>query len=212
MGDKFVTHKKKKNLYRSHKMQGYRNWCFTSYREEPFVLTDRMTYIIFQKEVCPTTKKEHWQGYVEFEKVTSMKMAKKELEDPQVHLEPRKGTQQQAIDYCKKKDSRKENSEPIIFGTPKKQGARNDLDSMVEAILFGATKLELLKEFKGNALRHLGMIDRAQKATFGKDSMDKYIHAITKLGALDDHKKLMSLYLEKNTEVAGNTESATNLA
>lgn len=189
-------------------MQGYRNWCFTSFREEdhPFDMTDRMNFLVFQREVCPETKKGHWQGYVEFIKVTSLKMAKKELGDSKIHLEPRKGTQEQAIKYCQKEESRKEGMSPFFFGQPKKQGARNDLDNMCEAILYGATKLQLLKEFKGNALRHLGMIDRAQKATFGFDKMDKHIHILSKLGLLDSHKKAMSLFLENNTEVAGNTE------
>lgn len=150
-----------------------RSWCFTSYLlAEP--RHDKCSYIIYQEEICPTTEKKHWQGYVEFNNGVSMKTCQEHIGNPVAHCEPRKGTQKQAIVYCQKKDS-STGVGPFEYGTKKHMGARSDLDTMVEAIEDGATKREMLLEFRGNALRHLGMIDRAQLAFMGLDSVDRLI-------------------------------------
>lgn len=198
----------------------YRNWCFTSFKGEPenknevaFELSDKMHFIIYQREQCPDTKKEHWQGYVEFVDAISLIQCKKRLNDRKAHVEPRKGTQEQAIEYCKKTESAK-SDDYFSFGVPKQQGSRNDLDSICEAVMYGATKLELLREFKGNAFRHLGMIDRAQRAVFAKDEMDNFIQQRKDMiePNLEYHKRAMKAFLEpwasepKSTEVTGNTK------
>lgn len=155
----------------------HRNWMFTSFKDEAPFFTSKMWYQIYQREICPTTKKEHWQGYVECSYPMTLQTIKNHLGDKACHLEPRKGTQQQAIDYCSKDDTRKPGTKPITNGISKNQGSRSDLNSIVEAIESGATKKELLKEFKGNAFRHLGMIDRAQRAIHGWDDIDNKIES-----------------------------------
>jgi len=90
-----------------------RNWCFTVYdfpHEDGtgFSVPDRdpnFKYCVLQLEQCPTTGALHWQGYIEFKKTIRMAGVKKLCNDQTMHLEPRRGTQQQAIDYCKKLDS-----------------------------------------------------------------------------------------------------------
>jgi len=86
-----------------------RNWCFTlnNYTEEDEVRLTRDSpdnqhaYIIIGKEVgeCGTP---HLQGYVEYDSAYTMKRTKELLGSTRIHLEPRRGTQKQAIDYCKK--------------------------------------------------------------------------------------------------------------
>jgi len=63
----------------------------------------------------------HIQGYVELEKKTRFTTIKKLM--PRAHIEPRKGTQKQAADYCKKDGKFDE------YGKPRAQGARPDLDA-----------------------------------------------------------------------------------
>lgn len=189
-------------------MTKHRNWMFTSFKDETPNFTSMMWYQVYQREIAPHTGKEHWQGYVEFNYPIGMQTAKKLLGDQTCHLEPRKGTQQQAIAYCMKTESRKEGTNPIIVGIPKNQGSRSDLNSIVEAIESGATKFELLREFKGNALRHLGMIDRAQRAIHGWDEIDNKIErrreTAKELGI--EYGRYFSLKIEQtSTEVAGNT-------
>ncbi len=62
------------------------------------------TYVCFGIEVAPTTGKKHLQGYVEFKNKLSLNGVRKRLKDISVemHLEMRRGSQQEAVDYCKK--------------------------------------------------------------------------------------------------------------
>lgn len=112
-------------------MSRFRSLCFTSYKDVVEYEQDKVNYIIFQREVCPKTKKEHWQGYCELKKQLSMKQVKKLFNDKALHIESRKGNQQQAIDYCKKEESRKEGEEIHEYGTPAKQGKRTDLKTFI---------------------------------------------------------------------------------
>lgn len=85
--------------------------------------TNAFTYIIGQLEKAPGTGNFHIQGYCELEKQMTLQAVKQALGSDQVHIEKRRGSQKQAIDYCKKEESREE--EPVIFGEPKGQGRRN---------------------------------------------------------------------------------------
>ncbi len=150
----------------------YYNWCFTSYIEPNFD-NEKLLYCIYQKELCPSTNNIHWQGYLEIKEKHSRKGVQKICNNPMLHLETRLGTQEQAIEYYMKLDTKI--GEPILYGKPKKQGKRSDLDTMVEAIENGLTAKEILSEFRGNALRHLGMITRGLRIYHEYDLMDKLI-------------------------------------
>lgn len=180
-----------------------RNWCFTKFGEAEPPYTKHMRYMIYQREKCPTNGKLHWQGYVEFSEGLTMKAIKKIFMDETLHLEPRKGTQLQAIDYCRKSETAVIGSQKEL-GESKNQGSRSDLNSIWEAVESGATKLELLHEFRGNAFRHLGMIDRAQAAVHGVDKMDNLILRKRELiSQVEGHFK--KVIAPTTTEVAGNT-------
>lgn len=119
----------------------YRNFVFTlnNYTEED---VERLTkfpcrYIVFAKEIAPTTGTPHLQGYCELEDQLSLKKIKA-LTNDKIHVKPRLGTQKQAIDYIKfpeslQSETSKGKLNPLpdmLFevGEPKRQGVRNDLD------------------------------------------------------------------------------------
>lgn len=171
-----------------------RNWCFTQFtKEKPKFVIEHMEYMTYQLERCQTTLREHWQGYVELKDKVSMKRLKELLENKEVHCEIRKGTQTQAIDYCHKLDTRIED-QYYELGEMKKQGSRNDLDNIVDAIEDGMTGREILLQFRGNALRHMGMIQRGLEA----------FHALNNIGVID--KTILLFRPEKCPEVTGNTD------
>lgn len=127
----------------------FRNVMFTSYNglpdctfkdareEEPLV-----TYCIMQLEKCPTTGKEHLQGYIELKKaLTRRAFQKKIFGGEKIWCTKRKGTQKQAIDYCSKQQTRIDG--PWSHGEPKKQGQRNDIEQMYDMIKNKATDIEL---------------------------------------------------------------------
>jgi len=89
----------------------YRNWCFTlnnySFTEAATVLAlpgvqdvnTGVVYICYGQEVGENGT-PHLQGYIEMAKQTRLSGMKKII--PRAHFEQRRGTQVQAIDYCKK--------------------------------------------------------------------------------------------------------------
>lgn len=103
--------------------------CFDldAFNSSSFDSTDAFQYFVYQVEECPHTGAWHVQGYLELKRQMSMNQVKG-LFCESVHLEPRRGSQQQAIAYCTKTETRK--VEPLHFGTPSisKQGQREDLE------------------------------------------------------------------------------------
>lgn len=95
-----------------------RNWCGTvfdlAWRPPPLEEND-IRYIVYQNEVAPDTGTEHIQFYVEFRK-SVRRTAAFRLLGIRCHLESRKGTREQARQYCMKQDTRKEGTEPVELG------------------------------------------------------------------------------------------------
>jgi len=207
-------------------MSKHRDWCFTAYhdlQEFDLIDYDKIQYLIYQEEECPTTKRHHWQGYVEFKDVMRRNEVKKALGEPSAHCEPRAGTQQQALMYCKKSETRI--SEPIIFGHPKRQGSRSDLDGMVDMIEQGFTGREILLATRGNGLRHISHIYRGLNSFWNCEAIDTMIlgdrtvreelaseaaDLITMEKELK--KRLNSTTNENASEVGGNTAGIKTLA
>ena len=66
---------------------------------------DVVRYVIAGLETCPSTGKLHWQGYLETRVPTDMSTVKILTNCPWAHLESRRGSQEQAIDYVRKEDT-----------------------------------------------------------------------------------------------------------
>ena len=82
-----------------------RHWCFTDFTLSEFSadLPAGVTYVCYQKEKCETTGRLHHQGYIELAQTRMRKWIQKNaFNSAQVHLEVRRGTSVQAVDYCKK--------------------------------------------------------------------------------------------------------------
>ncbi len=88
--------------------------------------------MIYQRERCPETQREHWQGYVELRKQMRFDAVKRMLGND-VHFERRAGTQQDAIAYCSKEETRV--LPTVSHGTAKKQGKRRDLKYLKRAAI-----------------------------------------------------------------------------
>ena len=104
-----------------------RNFVFTlnNYTEVDIdqLLCINYKYLVFAKEVAPTTGTPHLQGYCELDKRTRFATLIENLPRG-IHVEVRKGTQQQAIDYIKNpKDKPIPNPSDIYeVGEPRTQG------------------------------------------------------------------------------------------
>ena len=123
--------------------QRVRFWCFTDWPTpeytEPSFDTEQMNYLIYGREICPDTGKDHFQGYVQFKKQTRFNTVKACFSD-KVHIEVSKGTPEQAIAYCKKDGNFTEH------GTPSVKGKRNDLMTAKALIDQGASVQQVANE------------------------------------------------------------------
>lgn len=115
-----------------------RNYCFTAYDgiEADNLRTCMIRkYIIAGLETCPTTGRQHIQGYIELTDSVRISALKKIA--PTTHFEKRMGTAEQAIEYCKKEGKWKEE------GERSKQGKRTDLEELKESLDSNKSKKEI---------------------------------------------------------------------
>lgn len=104
----------------------YRNCVFTlnNYTDTEYnnlLYNTKFKYIIIGKEISDSGT-HHLQGY--FELLIQTRHNKIKAINPRMHFEKRKGSQKQAIDYCKKSGNFIEN------GISRMQGQRNDLNKL----------------------------------------------------------------------------------
>lgn len=98
----------------------------------------RLRYLCGQLERCPTTGKEHFQGYLQLRRSATLGSVRKMFAErgSKFHLEPRLGTHEQAVAYCTKEETRA--GIPIYIGIPcKGQGTRTDLEEATDLLLQG---------------------------------------------------------------------------
>lgn len=91
---------------------------------------DLFSYVCFGKETGENGT-PHLQGYAELKKQCEFTQIKDLF--PTMHIEKRRGTQEQAVTYCKK------DGDFIEIGKLKKQGQRNDLSEVKRIVSEGGT-------------------------------------------------------------------------
>lgn len=126
-------------------MSKARNICFTcwdvSEEHRIHLLNMDVQYIIFQLEECPDTKRLHFQGYCELKSQMRYPGIKKLFNEKEMHIGERKGTGQQAADYCRKSETKVKG--PWEAGSMKCAGKRTDLEELKASIDEGKRGLEL---------------------------------------------------------------------
>lgn len=131
----------------------------------------RVRYVVFQKERGEERGTEHYQGYIEFKQ--SMRFAGVSKVLPRAHIELRKGTREQARDYCLKQDSQVDG--PWEYGEfTIRPGSRTDLEALYKAARTSETLTEVaeahpsayLKYYKAvQHVRQLGALDKPKRTT-----------------------------------------------
>lgn len=157
-----------------------KDWCFTLNNPAlaDAVIGDRLKqggadYVVFQHEVGENGMCEsltfldrpslslvgthHIQGYVEFTKKKRLAAVKKMLET--AHWEGRRGTREQARDYCMKVESRRLVTDvPVELGvwSTKKgdQGKRTDLAMAIELVKEGRGLKRVFEEYPEVFVKH----------------------------------------------------------
>lgn len=134
--------------------------CFTinNPTSDDIDFPDYVRYAVWQKEKVST---EHIQGYMELNKPMKFGGIKKWL--PTAHLEARKGSRDQARDYCMKDDSRV--AGPWEYGSWSAggSGARNDIAITRDLIMSGADKRKILYDMPEILAKYPKFVDYCLK-------------------------------------------------
>lgn len=120
-------------------MSKHRGFCGTWWNMEkfndPIWEMESVLYSIRGKEIAPTTGNEHIQWAIYFKNPRTENGVKRIM--PGAHVEVMRGTVAENQVYCSKDENY------IEHGTVPKQGARKDLYAIGEAIINGATMLDV---------------------------------------------------------------------
>lgn len=120
----------------------YRCWCFTlnNYTDAEWakIYISEPRYYIFGVEKGKKKETPHLQGYIEFYRPMRISEIKTFLGVDRLHLEKRRGTQEEAIEYCKKE------GEYIEYGTPAQQGQRVDIDDIKYLVAMGGNMRDVI--------------------------------------------------------------------
>lgn len=110
-------------------------------------------YLVCQEESAGTGT-VHLQGYVEFLSRKTLRSAKNKLGlGDTVHLEPRRGRASQAIDYCKKQESRREGGFTCEYGEPTITD-KEKLDELARKVRNGVDPRDLKEDYPTLTLLH----------------------------------------------------------
>jgi len=160
-----------------------RHYCFTlnNYSDaEVKALATPMKdvrYIVFGYETAPTTGTPHLQGYVEFGRPMRRKAISSLTGFERMSLFERRGTRDQARDYCLKTGKYAEYGNWESGG----RGARTDINDLLDAINAGAGWETCINEFTQVTARCMRFVDKAMQLAAAKRAQKKrdvitYVH------------------------------------
>lgn len=126
--------------------QPSRRWAVTDFEvpQDPSTWQDNfpntLYFATWQVEKCPTTGKEHVQGFLKFEKAVRMAAIKKMFNDG-IHCEHSDASDEANIAYCSKEETRI--AGPFTFGSNKEERQRSDLKRSLEMLRAGASLFDV---------------------------------------------------------------------
>ncbi len=131
-------------------MAQFRNWCFTDFELldwDNIFRSEKIRYVCWGSEVCPKTKRKHYQGWIQFEDKKRL-TALKAITSDKLHLEVCKGTEGQNEKYCQKDNEYK------CLGEFTVQGQRSDLTNCKRILDGGGTMLDVAEANFGSYVRY----------------------------------------------------------
>lgn len=157
-------------------MSRTRDWIFTlnnpeSYEEDD-LKNSKHTYLIYQHE-RGAEGTPHLQGYVRFPNPLTMDGVKRHLKSFRYHLETRRGSHDEAINYASKEDTRVKG--PYESGTRPSQGKRNDITALIESVKEGKSDAELLEEHPVTYFKYYRNVDRIRTTAIRKKKVKPFV-------------------------------------
>lgn len=118
----------------------YQNFVFTLFTDAPPTLVvDKIKYLCFGEEVCPTTGSKHWQSFVTMKNsmtFSAFRKFRKKWLNVECWCEPMYGRLEDSERYCSKDAKYNE------LGTKPAQGKRSDLIALKDRIMTGEISVD----------------------------------------------------------------------
>lgn len=138
-------------------------------------------FSIFQLERAPTTGRLHLQGYSELTTMQRFTWIQNNWEHfRSVHFERRQGSREQAINYCKKEETRVRG--PWEIGTNTGQGHRSDLVEIADEIRSGKELADIANNHPSSFIRYSRGIEKLVGFIGPKRKIDWEIEVIVYWG------------------------------
>ena len=142
-----------------------RGWVFTDHAKDTTIdervkalkdLEDdpAIVYCVVGDEVGEGTGKRHLQGFIRFTNPKGMGGVKRILRSQSVHLEPQRGSNSQASDYCEKENV------VVKFGTIPKGSGGSAWDVIIAMVEDGFRNSEIMRRYPEFYARYSTGIDR----------------------------------------------------
>lgn len=139
-----------------------KHWRFTQFDTSRIPSYDQsiFDYLVYQKERCPSTNRDHYQGYFALVTKKSLVALKKIPFLVGANLGVCNGTPAQNRAYCTKEDTRIEG--PWEFGElPRGQGNRTDLEAVADDIKAGANAKKICEDHMTTYIKYHAGIEKA---------------------------------------------------
>jgi len=114
-----------------------KRWAFTCWRQIFILLGDEIKFFIVNHEICPTTGREHWQGYIEFYKDISRDKIKLLFNQREMHLEKAIRCKEINVIYCSKPNNLVYNGEETFKNINKQIDDMLNTNIMLETLESG---------------------------------------------------------------------------
>lgn len=127
-------------------MPNSKYWCFTDFQVNEArhsflqgLYPETVNQICYQEEVCPTTGRRHFQGFLGLTKKISRKKLQSLMDQPGLHCDPVKKSVAAAANYCRKSESSVPGGMRYDAGLDISQGERSDLQQVKYDLDRGST-------------------------------------------------------------------------
>ena len=163
-----------------------KNWCFTDFElldwDKIYTESDDIRYICWGTEVCPSTKKKHYQGWIQVKHKKRIGGIKKLCRSIKLHIESCRGTVGDNEQYCQKDNLYHKKGDFIT------QGKRTDLDELKKILDNGGTLKDIADEnfqtfvqYNRGIEKYKKIIDKISRRQFRKLEVI-HIHGETDCG------------------------------
>lgn len=168
------------------------SWCFTlnnpTDEERTFFtnfesagLPRGVTFLIYQEERGHGEETTHFQGYLEIKDRNQIGWLKNNF-NARAHYEPRHGTQEEAIAYCCKEDTRVRGGMGGRFGSPRGSDSKEAKQKRIDT-LDGIRRGEIrLRDVDSETLLNSGFLQAAKHILSSKLGPRREVEVITIIG------------------------------